>query len=1109
MVTLTPKPKEKSKAPPSFSSRSSRSSQSGSSVSGDDRLPYYTTHWKWWSILLVLFFIAAWGFYFYVRVRYTIPRHYVWYSWTIFGFELLASSNMFIHCLYMLRVRKYHQVIDDKGTTPLIVDFHIRVLLPCYRETPEMIRTTVQAVLAAHIPPGCRRTVYVCDDGKDPVKRAWVAEQGSHELQYIADRIRTPGEVNGKSANLNNALNHIFPPGTPIGYHEVVAVFDADQVARKNFFTRTLPWLQDGRESVVLTPQYFHNFDVNTDIFSHRQATYWNLILPGQDAWGSIACTGSNFLIRAAHLAEVGYFPTYTMGEDTALALELQCRKRSGVYLREQLAVGEAPDDVRAICQQKSRWCKGGMQIYLNWKHSPFMRGDLNLWQQLLWVYGLWGYVTNILATPVMLLLPVIGVLFDVIPVVNSFWFALSFTIYILAIYAIIYLGAGSWDAAAATWYTNTANSIFWFHYGKAIFNIVVGSIRNKQSTFKVTPKSPAITAVTASIPSTTTGAAPPPPPAKPQKEHRECCSGVYFRDIWMSMLTFAVLTFTISIGIWRLIADGIVRSTWNFGLLVSLGWALFSIFPSYLMLHYSFLGHRGLRFACEASKLLMCLTGLGVIALLFWLQPKEYDYQKPLGNSFLFYEAHRSGVLPADNRVPWRGDSGLSDWLANGTEGIRLVGGYYDMGTSFVKFSYPIATTTALLSWGLLAFPQGYKNANQTQYALDAIKWGSDYLMTAHIDADTFVAQVGNPQIDAGKWTRPEQVQELRPVYVLNTTRPGSDLLGSASAALSATAMAFRTTDIAYSLKAANHAVQLYKLATQKEGLYAQWLQSGTTNLAGPYASDSYQDDLAWAAIWLFRLTRDPTYLQQAAVYYKHYLDKEVAGSAPTYVFDWQNLGPAVALLLAEATNWQPASYTVDGIRPEYLSDLEGFLDNWMNRFNSESVHYTPQLLAWTNTSAPLQTAANAAFLAKIYSQEQTGKDSTPSCWAESQARYMLGMRFRLDFMVGLSDKSPRQPADRAASCPVNYRTPCNSVTSQLPDRPNPHILIGALVNGPDQHDVYIDRRTNADSGVSLNNNAAFTGLLAALAQQPKDHWNQCNSRPKYFWKPSNGYLF
>jgi Glycosyl hydrolase family 9 len=65
-----------------------------------------------------------------------------------------------------------------------------------------------------------------------------------------------------------------------------------------------------------------------------------------------------------------------------------------------------------------------------------------------------------------------------------------------------------------------------------------------------------------------------------------------------------------------------------------------------------------------------------------------------------------------------------------------------------------------------------------------------------------------------------------------------------------------------------------------------------------------------------------------------------------------------------------------------------------------------------------------------------------------ESQARYMLGMRYRGNFVVGLSDKSPRQPRDRAASCPVNYRTPCNSATAAMPDRPNPHVLTGALVN-------------------------------------------------------------
>ena len=153
----------------------------------------------------------------------------------------------------------------------------------------------------------------------------------------------------------------------------------------------------------------------------------------------------------------------------------------------------------------------------------------------------------------------------------------------------------------------------------------------------------------------------------------------------------------------------------------------------------------------------------------------------------------------------------------------------------------------------------------------------------------------------------------------------------------------------------------------------------------------------------------------------------------------------------------------------------------------------------------APLQLAANAAFLAKVYATEQKGKDSIVSCWAgaqpypvvirtltanleasellqtvlqhhcgvalarslanalplgvcmltggtfictESQARYMLGMRYRGNFVVGLSDKSPRQPRDRAASCPVNYRTPCNAATAAMPDRPNPHVLTGALVS-------------------------------------------------------------
>jgi hypothetical protein len=37
---------------------------------------------------------------------------------------------------------------------------------------------TVSAALEALVPPGCRRTLYLCDDGKDDAKRRYVASLG-------------------------------------------------------------------------------------------------------------------------------------------------------------------------------------------------------------------------------------------------------------------------------------------------------------------------------------------------------------------------------------------------------------------------------------------------------------------------------------------------------------------------------------------------------------------------------------------------------------------------------------------------------------------------------------------------------------------------------------------------------------------------------------------------------------------------------------------------------------------------------------------------------------------------------------------------------------------
>ena len=74
---------------------------------------------------------------------------------------------------------------------------------------------------------------------------------------------------------------------------------------------------------------------------------------------------------------------------------------------------------------------------------------------------------------------------------------------------------------------------------------------------------------------------------------------------------------------------------------------------------------------------------------------PAKYDYAEVIDKSLLFYEAQRSGPLPADNRVPWRGDSALDD---------AVTGGYYDAG-DLVKFGFPMAATITVLSWGGISF--------------------------------------------------------------------------------------------------------------------------------------------------------------------------------------------------------------------------------------------------------------------------------------------------------------------------------------------------------------------------------------------------------------------
>lgn len=70
---------------------------------------------------------------------------------------------------------------------------------------------------------------------------------------------------------------------------------------------------------------------------------------------------------------------------------------------------------------------------------------------------------------------------------------------------------------------------------------------------------------------------------------------------------------------------------------------------------------------ATPYSLLLLVLLSMGSAAA-------GHDYGEALSKSILFYEAQRSGKLPATQRASWRADSGLHDGFANGVCSFSLL---------------------------------------------------------------------------------------------------------------------------------------------------------------------------------------------------------------------------------------------------------------------------------------------------------------------------------------------------------------------------------------------------------------------------------------------------
>ncbi|KAL8172429.1 LOW QUALITY PROTEIN: hypothetical protein V2J09_024233 [Rumex salicifolius] len=175
-------------------------------------------------------------------------------------------------------------------------------------------------------------------------------------------------------------------------------------------------------------------------------------------------------------------------------------------------------------------------------------------------------------------------------------------------------------------------------------------------------------------------------------------------------------------------------------------------------------------------------VVGLSIITLLLCTYHNAVEcagqalnYGEALTKSLLYFQSQRSGKLPSNQRVQWRGDSALRDGQG---DAVDLVGGYYDAGDN-VKFNFPMAYTVTMLVWGV--FEAKFEAANELGNAIDAIKWGTDYLLKT---------TCSTPESEC--WERPEDMNTPRTPFKIDEAHPGSDLAAETAAAFAVASILF-----------------------------------------------------------------------------------------------------------------------------------------------------------------------------------------------------------------------------------------------------------------------------------------------------------------------------
>ncbi len=490
----------------------------------------------------------------------------------------------------------------------------------------------------------------------------------------------------------------------------------------------------------------------------------------------------------------------------------------------------------------------------------------------------------------------------------------------------------------------------------------------------------------------------------------------------------------------------------------------------------------------------------------------ENFNYAEALQKSLYFYEAQQNGPLSPNNRVAWRGPSGLTDGKDIGRD---LAGGWFDAGDHWTA-NLTMSFAAMSLAWSAVEQPEGWLKTGQMDELLESLIYVNQYFVKCVLnpecadpakDLEVAIGCGGREGVEPrnvhSMWAAAELAHLMtdRPTFRLNKAAPGGDVPAAMAAAMTASAMIIR--DHAAVLKGKRGYEEFDAPAFVKTLLdRAEKLILFAKSNMGPVVQDKATEEEK-AAIRKQRLQAMRSDGKIVEIGYRAPPTPQVFAAA-TWLARANAAGPERERWMALAEEiyegpyksenyhdwWQDSGLTNFG-RIGALNMLR--LNPTTEKYHSELQYYavrftdykaTPgglRLREWhSHEYGSLRHANNAAAIALYYSDlvEQSPALTGNTWWkgtktnaelkelfireARRPVDYALGANpYKRSYLVGFGNKPFNHVHHRGA------HGPWAGFEHFIPGKPelrgeNRHILYGALVAGPDHNDVFVCGKEN-----------------------------------------------